>query len=133
MRLSGWFRQIVLGDYHVCGTAGGAWKCFEWIRPSRFLAQIDAAQKFSHFLASLLLPGLAALFATLLLNGKPVGQTSLRGLRNTLIHVARHSLLNLDKFIGIVNGSNRSLQRMAGDAVPERGLLFLGGRNALDA
>ena len=132
MRLPGGFWQIVLGNNDMSGTASGARERFERIGPSGFRAQIDAAQEFSHFLASLQLTGLPALFAALLLNCQPIGQTRLRNLRNTLIHVARHSFLNLDKFIGIVNGTDRALQRVAGHAVPQRALLFLRTGNAFD-
>src|SRR5882672_12397632 len=103
MRLPRGFWQIVLGDNDVSGAARGARERFERIGPSGFLAQIDAAQEFSHFLASLRLAGLPALFAALLLDCQSIGQTRLRDLRNTLIHVTRHSFLNLDKFIGIMN------------------------------
>src|SRR5258708_36477821 len=132
MRLPGGFGEIVLRENDVGGSARGALERFEGIGPGRFLAQIDAAQKFSHTFTILLEPGLSALFAALLLNREPVGQTRLRSLRNALVHVICHSLLNLDKLIRIVNRTDRPLQRMAGHAAPESALLLMRARNALE-
>src|SRR6266581_1871326 len=131
MGLPGGFGQIVLGDDDMGSPTRGARERFERISPTRFLAQIDAAQKFSHSFTILPQLGLPALFAALLLNRKPVGQTRLRSFGNALVHVIRHSLLNLDKFVRIVNRTDRPLQRMASHAVPQRAILFLSAGYAL--
>src|ERR1700687_4834618 len=117
MRLNRRAWQIVLGDNRVRRLASRARQRLEWILPFRKRTEIDGGEVLS-------------LLAVLFRCSGPIRiDAALRLDRLAPLGVAHHAIDDLGEFIGVMSGPHDAFERVATNAVEQRGFLVIRTRN----